>query len=567
MSSPLEHSRITEPDRASSGRRCGALIRTATLWCREQRVCRGCAIIRPPPRKAVKSISELVRDQEPDRPELFFGISSAVGTPLQYSLDILKRELAKRQYQMQIEQLRDFTRLLRLTTPEPPPNADEFTRTWALMDRGNEARKIATNDILAGLAVAVVNEKREKTGGLKEGQCVVFRQLKHPAEAYLLRQVYDEGFHLIGMHCPRAVRMEHLTFQKGMTPDQATELVDRDEFESEEYGQRVRETFHLSDVFIQVTGKGSDEKDAAKQLARFLDLLFGDGIHTPTRDEYGMFLAYASGLRSAQLSRQVGAAILSRHGEVLSVGCNEVPRAGGGQYWEGGAGIDGRDHALPNRDSTDAMKIEMIEELLDALNPEWRNGGEGERDLRVTEMQEKLKHTRMMNLTEFGRAVHAEMEAISAAARVGAPLRGATLYTTTFPCHNCTKHIVAAGIGRVVYIEPYPKSLAQQLHGDAVKIEDAHAVSPGATREATDNRVTFEPFVGVAPRRFAELFAMTTKAGRAIRRKDKKGKPLPSAAGMRLKLYPGSYLDIEAGVARAAAGMTTTGAVDDQRTE
>lgn len=36
-----------------------------------------------------------------------------------------------------------------------------------------------------------------------------------------------------------------------------------------------------------------------------------------------------------------------------------------------------------------------------------------------------------MNLTEFGRAVHAEMEAILAAARVGIPVKGSTLYTTT----------------------------------------------------------------------------------------------------------------------------------------
>ncbi|MDN3612645.1 hypothetical protein QWZ16_23945 [Vibrio ostreicida] len=26
-----------------------------------------------------------------------------------------------------------------------------------------------------------------------------------------------------------------------------------------------------------------------------------------------------------------------------------------------------------------------------------------------------------------------------------------------FPCHNCAKHIVASGIKRVVYVEPYPK--------------------------------------------------------------------------------------------------------------
>ena len=71
-----------------------------------------------------------------------------------------------------------------------------------------------------------------------------------------------------------------------------------------------------------------------------------------------------------------------------------------------------------------------------------------------------LKDAAVMDLTEYGRVVHAEMHALCDAARLGKAIKGATLYCTTFPCHNCTKHILAAGIRRVVYIEPYPKSLA-----------------------------------------------------------------------------------------------------------
>ena len=47
---------------------------------------------------------------------------------------------------------------------------------------------------------------------------------------------------------------------------------------------------------------------------------------------------------------------------------------------------------------------------------------------------------------------------------------GGTLYTTTFPCHNCTRHIVASGIAKVYYIEPYAKSLALELHNDAIEL-------------------------------------------------------------------------------------------------
>lgn len=66
-------------------------------------------------------------------------------------------------------------------------------------------------------------------------------------------------------------------------------------------------------------------------------------------------MAYSASLRSAQFGRQVGAAITSQDGDILSVGCNEVPKAGGGQYWERDEG-DERDH-LKGLDSNDERKI------------------------------------------------------------------------------------------------------------------------------------------------------------------------------------------------------------------
>jgi hypothetical protein len=46
-----------------------------------------------------------------------------------------------------------------------------------------------------------------------------------------------------------------------------------------------------------------------------------------------MYIAKSASLRTADLSRQVGAAIFSEDGEVISLGSNEVPKAGGGTYW------------------------------------------------------------------------------------------------------------------------------------------------------------------------------------------------------------------------------------------
>lgn len=111
---------------------------------------------------------------------------------------------------------------------------------------------------------------------------------------------------------------------------------------------------------------------------------------------------------------------------------------------------------------------------------------------------------RTPNITEYGRAVHAEMEAILSAARNGIAIRNSTLYSTTYPCHNCAKHIVASGISKVKYIEPYPKSYATKLHGDSIE----------ANGDGNVKKVQFEPFVGIGPRKFVDLFSVGLSRGR-----------------------------------------------------
>ena len=69
------------------------------------------------------------------------------------------------------------------------------------------------------------------------------------------------------------------------------------------------------------------------------------------------------------------------------------------------------------------------------------------------------------------------------------------MFTTTYPCHNCARHIVAAGISSVVYIEPYRKSLAIALHNDAIS-EDPE----------DKKRVVFRQYDGIAPQHYLTLF-------------------------------------------------------------
>lgn len=53
------------------------------------------------------------------------------------------------------------------------------------------------------------------------------------------------------------------------------------------------------------------------------------------------------------------------------------------------------------------------------------------------------------------RTVHAEMNALLQCARHGRATDGATIYATHYPCLNCMKSILQAGIKRIVYLNDY----------------------------------------------------------------------------------------------------------------
>ncbi|MCY0965332.1 deaminase [Parathalassolituus penaei] len=106
-----------------------------------------------------------------------------------------------------------------------------------------------------------------------------------------------------------------------------------------------------------------------------------------------------------------------------------------------------------------------------------------------------FSETKAGDLIEYSRAIHAEMDAITTLARLqSSNTKGKTIYCTTYPCHNCARHIVAAGIIRVVYIEPYEKSLALKLHDDSITDSSEHG------------KVVFVPYEGVSPSKYNSFF-------------------------------------------------------------
>lgn len=121
-------------------------------------------------------------------------------------------------------------------------------------------------------------------------------------------------------------------------------------------------------------------------------------------DEYFMGVAKLSGMRSKDPNSQVGACIVSQDNKILSMGYNGFPKFCS-------------DDEFP-----------------------WARDGE--------ELDKKYVYV-----------VHSELNAILNYR--GGSLEGAKLYVTMFPCNECAKALIQAGIKTVIYdVNKYPDSVA-----------------------------------------------------------------------------------------------------------
>ena len=120
-------------------------------------------------------------------------------------------------------------------------------------------------------------------------------------------------------------------------------------------------------------------------------------------DEYFMGVALLSAKRSKDPSTQVGACIASMDNKVVTMGYNGMP-----------IGINDED--LP-----------------------WKRQG-------VDDLDNKYLYV-----------CHAEFNAIL---NSYAPVKGCKIYVTLFPCNECAKALIQAGIKEVIYLEEkYPDSI------------------------------------------------------------------------------------------------------------
>jgi deoxycytidylate deaminase len=471
-------------------------------------------------------------------PELFFGLAAPIGTDLKcvsHELELNLRSFGYSVIDIKVSDLISQMGSFQLLSEHPEFTERNPSTYEEKIRAGNQIRSITKSaNILAKAVCSYIQFQRQEQkigkGIINRDQLAlmddnarqdvfsrpipatayIISQLKRPEEVNLLRETYGAHFVLISANSSYDQKHSNLVNQIGqkqinLTANERAELarklIEDDAEQGDDFGQLISETYHLADFFIEASNRASVQ--AAMQ--RFIRAFFGSNRVSPTKDEYGSYFSKAASLKSVDLSRQVGSAIFTRDGDIVSTGCNDVAKSGGGQFWEDDfekfRDIDMGSET--NKEETNRIIFNFIKTLIDqsvitdAVHPQ--------EILAKDEVREAISSSMIGEITEYGRMIHAEMAAITDAARQGRSLKDTTMYVTTYPCHNCAKHIISSGIKKVIYIEPYPKSRAVMLYGKAIK------------ETATSDEVSFEHFYGISPRIYRTIFEKSGK------RRDKMG--------------------------------------------
>jgi hypothetical protein len=242
-------------------------------------------------------------------PELFFGVIGPVGADVKSVCEGLDRVRSRFKYRLHtirvIEELKGVKGYLE-------NESDYYDKKLEnRMNEGDKFRKETGKDeALALLALENIRNFRRRKNRNRETQRIerqayLFRSLKRPEEVLALRRIYGSNLVVIGIHAARKDRIENLaeaiansrfSAQRDKYRDKAETLIIRDESdETSEHGQQLRKAFPLADFFLD----SSNSQTIEMEIERFLNLLFGKPVVTPTKDELGMAHAYVAALRSA----------------------------------------------------------------------------------------------------------------------------------------------------------------------------------------------------------------------------------------------------------------------------
>jgi deoxycytidylate deaminase len=428
-------------------------------------------------------------------PELFFAIIAPVGTPKQKFIEALETNLADVGYTPVPIKL---SQILTERAVEDIQDAHEEKRVDALMNAGNQAcedaqdaaavafhgvLEIREHRVHQAPADATVDEREKYRGRPVPRTAYIIDSLKRPTEVIQLRELWGDSLVVVSLRANREHRRKELkqkiekqnvSVPKKQIEAHVDHLIERDEREEgHAFGQNVLRTFPLADWFVDVSG------EMAHDVRRFVHIFFGDSASEPaTTEEFAMQAASQAAMLSPELGNRVGAVLVDEWGSVVASGANvhpvdtEQPR------------YDESFFSIKGLVADTLIRLKQADLLSDVAAS---HTTDDEIDHYVTQLLlGDLKDAKIRDITEFQLPVHAEMNLILSALRSGISVNKCSLFVTAHPCHFCAKHLIPLGL-KVVYLEPYPKSRAAAMYGDVV-LEN------------------FQPFTGIAPRRFESIF-------------------------------------------------------------
>ncbi len=285
---------------------------------------------------------------------------------------------------------------------------------------------------------------------------IVIDGIRNHHEVETLRTVFRDKFILIAVDTDAEIRWERIKNKKNLEYFkkeyfQADDMRDSGE-EEPPWGQQVTRCVAQADIIIN--NNFTRKEKLFNKLNRILNLIYGKEKFKPSVEERAMQVAQKIAQKSQCLKRKVGAVIIEedKNGNmnVLGEGYNESPL---------GIPLCAQERKCHKENVRKCPNCGIpIEIILDkCINPSCV-------EKKVIFGREKKES--LIRKLDLCRALHAEERAIINALKKDLDkIKGAVLFSTTFPCLICARVIIEVGIKKVIYIDPYPSTEGKKLFG------------------------------------------------------------------------------------------------------
>lgn len=442
---------------------------------------------------------------------IILGFTGSIGSGCTYIAQAIEHE-----YKYKYYSLSDILRGIAAKRGLTEPSIDE------LQTLGNQLRTKYGTSYLVKELIKSVKKAPPDLASLKG---IIIDSIRNDAEVHTLRQF--PYFYLFSVHSEYELRKQRtLKIKKIKTKDEFKNADLRDKAEDIQYGQQVTKCNDLADFIIN--NDKNIPQHASKRKKEFIDNIYNKYVslvehkkeeiilsdNLPSSNETLMTMAYAESQRSSCLKRKVGAIIaeinhlhfsnvldnkISESVNVISSGHNEVPLGGIPCAFNTEYEKCYRDYLQEEQ----AKKIKFCPHCGKAINlssqrcrncnneiksfvkvcPKCKD--EVDVDYKCPACEKKVFKEYLLSggkLLDMCKALHAEEHALLSLKKYsGESSQNLVLYTTTFPCNLCANKIVAAGIKKVVYADPYQmKEAIKILAAGKVKIEKFEGIKSSA---------------------------------------------------------------------------------------